>query len=156
MKIFKPRRGSRVTMTGTKKTTVLQNGEMFWEYQNTVNGEAKLKMGDGTTTYENLAYALGDAATNQKVAFSANSRTSVAAALNDVSSGSTVATIVAALKKAISLNATAISNINDESTSGRLAYRVKTLESNTAKLHINPSSTQISNYSNGSIWIVTN
>ena len=114
MKIFKPRRGSKVTMSGTKKTTVLQNGEMFWEYQNTVNGEAKLKMGDGTTTYENLAYALGDAATNQKVAFSANSRTTVADALNDVSSGSTVATIVAALKNAISLNATAISNINDD------------------------------------------
>ena len=46
--------------------------------------------------------------------------------------------------------------IYDDNLSGSVSYRVKTLENNTAKLHINPSSTQISNYSNGSIWIVTN
>lgn len=57
--IFKVRRGSRSTMTGTKANLVLASGEIFLEYPDTGigSGPCRFKVGDGTTTYSALEYA---------------------------------------------------------------------------------------------------
>ena len=57
-KILKPRRGSKSTMeTSPKKDIILAEGEFFVE-DDTENEIFRLKIGDGTTTYENLPYAI--------------------------------------------------------------------------------------------------
>lgn len=117
-KIFKPRRGLKSTMTGTKASTVLSSGEMFIECQGSTvgKGKAKIKIGDGTSAYSSLDYAVGDTSTDP-IAFSANTSSSASSALSSVSSGATLQTIVAGLKQAASLNASAISKLNDENFS---------------------------------------
>jgi hypothetical protein len=115
-KIFKPRRGLNSTMTGAKANTVLASGEMFFEVQGTTVGQSKckVKMGDGTTAYSSLPYALGDTSSDP-ITFTANSATTADSALASAASGATLATIVAAMKRAISLNTTAITKLNDDS-----------------------------------------
>ena len=57
-KILSPRRGSKTTMESSPKSDiVLAEGEMFIE-NDSENGIFRMKVGDGTTTYENLPYAL--------------------------------------------------------------------------------------------------
>jgi len=59
--VFKPRRGRVSTMnTDTKKDLVLKDGELFIELPDSGTSGSKIKIGDGSTTYENLPYALGD------------------------------------------------------------------------------------------------
>ena len=56
-RILKPRRGSKTTMsTSPKKDIILAKGEFFVE-DDTENNIFRIKIGDGTTTYENLSYA---------------------------------------------------------------------------------------------------
>ena len=114
-KIFKPRRGKQSTMAGTKKTTVLANGEMFIEVPDTGagTGHARMKMGDGSTAYSELPYAMGDTE-NDEIAFGSNTSTTVATALNSVTSGGKLKNIIAGLKQAVSLCNTSITQLNDD------------------------------------------
>ena len=113
-KIFKPRRGTTYTMTSTdKKNTVLAKGELFIEVPNTGvgTGASKIKIGDGVTTYENLPEALSGSG---KSDVSTSSSTTVTQALNNVVSGKTIPYLFGELKKAVSLQQTAITKLNDE------------------------------------------
>ena len=115
-KVFKPRRGLKSTMTASGKSSiVLQKGEMFLEAPSTGmgTGASKIKIGDGTTAYSSLPYALGDTS-NDKIDFSSNTATTVATALNSVTSGNALKTIIAGLKQAISLCNTSITQLNDD------------------------------------------
>ena len=53
-------RGKASVMSSTKKGIVLKNGELFIEIPDNVtdNNQYKFKVGDGSTTYENLPYAV--------------------------------------------------------------------------------------------------
>ena len=57
---LKPRRGRQSVMED--KNVVLKRGEIFFEYpeEGIATGPGKLKMGDGTSTYQNLPYFLGE------------------------------------------------------------------------------------------------
>jgi len=114
-KIFKPRRGKKSTMTGTKASTILAAGELFVEVPDAGvgKGAGKLKMGDGSTPYSSLPYLMGDTS-NDKITLSSNTRTTVATALNDAASGATLATMIAALKQAISLSDARVTKLNDD------------------------------------------
>ena len=114
-KIFKPRRGKASTMAGTKASTVLANGEMFIEVPNkgSGSGHSKMKIGDGTTAYSSLPYAMGDTE-NDKITFSSNTSTTVATALNSVTSGGALKNLIAGLKQAVSLCNTSITKLNDD------------------------------------------
>ena len=115
-KILKPRRGLASTMaTAAKSGIVLAKGELFVEAPSTGmgTGASKVKIGDGTTAYSALPYALGDTS-NDKIAFSSNTSTTVAAALNSVASGNSLKTLIAGLKQAISLCNTSITQLNDD------------------------------------------
>ena len=124
-KIFKPRRGTKSVMAGTKKTTVLASGEMFVEVPDAGvgKGASKIKIGDGTTAYSSLPYALGDTS-NDQITFSSNTSTTVAAALNSVTSGGSLKNIVAGLKQAISLCNTSITQLNDELTNTKNSFNI--------------------------------
>ena len=115
-KIFKPRRGKKSTMAGTKKATVLSAGEMFIEVPDTGagTGHSKMKIGDGSTQYSSLPYAMGDTE-NDKIAFSNDTSGNITTALNKVTSGAALKTMIAALKQAVSLANTSITQLNDES-----------------------------------------
>jgi hypothetical protein len=117
-KIFKPRRGKKSTMAGTKATTVLSAGELFVEVPDTGagTGHSMIKMGDGTTAYSSLPYAIGDTS-NDTITFTSDASTTATAALNNVVSGAALKTLIAGLKQAVSLNASSISTLNDEYTS---------------------------------------
>ena len=129
-KIFKPRRGTKSIMAGTKKSTVLASGEFFVEVPDAGvgKGASKIKIGDGTTAYSSLPYALGDTS-NDQITFSSNTSTTVAAALNSVTSGGSLKNIVAGLKQAISLCNTSITQLNDDTS------KIKTYVGTDGKLH---------------------
>jgi hypothetical protein len=112
-KIFKPRRGKVSTMAGTKATTVLAAGEMFVEVPDTGvgTGRCKMKIGDGSTAYSSLPTAMGDT-TNELITYESNTATTVATALNSAASGSSLGNIIAALKQAISLHDTQITQLS--------------------------------------------
>jgi hypothetical protein len=74
-----------------------------------------MKMGDGTTAYSSLPYAMGDTSSDP-ITFTPNSATTAETALASATSGATLATIVAAMKRAISLNAESITQLNDDLT----------------------------------------
>ena len=117
-KIFKPRRGLASTMAGSgKKNIVLQKGEFFLEAPSggMGTGASKVKVGDGTTAYSSLPYALGDTS-NDKIDFSNNTSTTVANALTSVASGKALKTIIGGLKQAISLCNTSITKLNDDTS----------------------------------------
>ena len=122
-KILKPRRGLASTMaTAAKSGIVLAKGELFVEAPSTGmgTGASKVKIGDGTTAYSALPYALGDTS-NDKIAFSSNTSTTVAAALNSVASGNSLKTLIAGLKQAISLCNTSITQLNDDTAGLKFA-----------------------------------
>ena len=113
--IFLPRRGKKSTMNGTKKTQVLAKGELFIEAPDTGvgTGHARAKVGDGATQYGSLPYAWGETE-NDKIAFTSNTSTTVAAALNSVVSGNTLATLIAGLKQAIVKSDARVTELNDD------------------------------------------
>lgn len=119
-KTFRPRRGKTSTMTGADKaTTVLAAGEMFVETPSTGvgTGESNIKLGDGTTAYSSLPYALGSSA---PTSITSDSSTTATAALNNASSGSSLKNILGALKQAVSLNSSSITTLNDTLSSANL------------------------------------
>lgn len=112
-KIFKPRRGTTYTMNSTdKKNTVLAKGEMFIEVPDTGvgTGASIMKLGDGTTTYENLPAAIdpGHAAVS-----TISSEKTAVAALADVVSGASTADLFGNLKQAVDKNRAAIADLGD-------------------------------------------
>lgn len=111
-KIFKMRSGLKSTMTGSKASTVLAERENFIEFQGSEVGKVKVKMkiGDGTSTYNNLPYALGDTSTDP-IDFGNNSASTSSAALSSVVSGATLADIIAGLKQAISISGDKLNNV---------------------------------------------
>ena len=117
-KIFRPRRGKSTTMASeTKAATVLALGEMFVEVPSTGvgTGESNIKLGDGTTTYGSLPYAMGSAAPTSLVS---DASTTATTALNNVTSGKSLKNILGSLKQAISLNSTSITALNDTIAGG--------------------------------------
>ena len=114
-KIFKPRRGKKATMYGSKSTTVLSQGELFIEVPDSGvgTGKSKMKLGDGVTPYKDLPYAMGDTE-NDKIVFDSNTSTDITAALNDVSSGSSLGELIGALKQAIKLNQDNVTQLNED------------------------------------------
>jgi hypothetical protein len=69
-KIFKPRRGKVSTMLGTKASTVLAAGEMFFEVPDTGvgTGRGRIMVGDGSSTYVNLAGSNNNTGANSQAA----------------------------------------------------------------------------------------
>jgi len=106
-KTLSPRRGKTSAMaTSDKKNIVLSQGEIFIEYPNTGLGSSgiyRIKVGDGTTTYENLPDAFISDISDCDVTFSADTSTDVTTALSHVTTGASLATIVAGLKQAAQL-----------------------------------------------------
>lgn len=103
-RVLLPHRGSRTKMTvGSGKNIVLQRGELFIEYPDDGpgRGTCKIKIGDGTSTYTNLPYAIS--ADTDNITFTTSTATTVQAALDVASSGQTLATILGGLKRAIQL-----------------------------------------------------
>ncbi len=106
-KTLSPHRGKTSSMTASdKKIIVLGSGELFIEYPDTglgSSGTYNIKIGDGVTQYQNLPYAFTSNISSNAVTFSADTSTDVATALSHVSTGNSIATIVAALKQATNL-----------------------------------------------------
>lgn len=101
-----PRRGTKSVMQGSAKaTTVLMEGELFIELPDAGvgNGPTKIKIGDGTTAYSNLPYALGDSVDTEAVDFIEEKGTNMEEILNGVKTGSVLTSIVPKLKRALSL-----------------------------------------------------
>lgn len=130
-KILKPRRGKKSTMAGTKASTVLAAGELFLEVPDTGvgKGKSKIKVGDGSTAYKSLPYALGDTSTDV-ITYSSNSSTSVATALNNVASGKTLANMIAGLKQAVSLLNTSVTSLNDDCAQLNSNLTIRTIRKN--------------------------
>lgn len=114
-KILLPRRGKYSKMNGVKASTVLHNGEFFIELPDTGagTGKCKIKIGDGSTQYSELPYAIGDTSSD-KIEFVNNTATTVTNCLNSVVTGAELKTIVAALKQAISLVNDSVTQLNDD------------------------------------------
>ena len=116
-KVFKPRRGKASTMS--TKNPVLESGEFFVEVPNSGvgTGAGKIKMGDGTTAYNSLPYLIdGTSVSSQTGSVTADSSTTVAAALNNVTNGKTVAGLFGSLKQAVSLLNGTVTTLNDDTT----------------------------------------
>src|SRR5574344_741837 len=115
--ILKPHRGKASTMAGDKSATVLEEGEMFLEYPNggVGSGLSKIKIGNGSTQYKDLPYAFGDTS-NEVVNYNENVATTLALILNSAASGSSISSIVAALKAAINLLDGVDSTIKENAT----------------------------------------
>ena len=158
-KIFKPRRGKKSTMAGTKKATVLSAGEMFIEVPDTGagTGHSKMKIGDGSTQYSSLPYAMGDTE-NDKIAFSNDTSGNITTALNKVTSGAALKTMIAALKQAVSLANTSITQLNDEQESMKQSFQsgVDTLYNKCVSCGSTPSSKTPTAISNSIQSIYTN
>ena len=101
---LRPRRGKKSTMSGDKANLVLKSGEMFIETPDTGvgKGASKIKVGDGSTPYSSLPYALGDTS-NEVIDYAADSSTSVSTVISNAASGNKLNKILAALKQGISL-----------------------------------------------------
>lgn len=111
-RIFLPRRGRKSTMMNeNKKGTILSEGELFVEVnENGIGkGYGRLKMGDGSTPYEDLPYLLGDS-TSTPVEFEEDNSTDLDTALGKVTSGGFLSVIIAALKNGISLLSTKVTD----------------------------------------------
>ena len=102
-----PHRGKTSSMaTSDKQIIVLGSGELFIEYPDTglgSSGTYGIKIGDGTTQYKDLPFAFNSDISSAAVTFSADTSTDVATAISHVASGSTLATLVAGLKQAVTL-----------------------------------------------------
>ena len=123
-KQLRPRRGKASTMkTAEKKAIVLAAGELFIEYPNTGlgTGAIKVKIGDGVTDYEHLAYAISNDASTSTVIYVDNTSTTVEDALANIISGASLNAIVPALKQAVTLlNGEAIKGVTLDNVAGTI------------------------------------
>ena len=90
----------------------LKDGELFVETpaSGSTDKRCRLKVGDGSTTYDDLPY-LKDFIENEVIAFSTDTSASNIEALNKVVSGSKIGPIVSALRRAVDLNSNKINGI---------------------------------------------
>jgi len=105
---FSPRRGAKTAMnnpSNPQSAIVLKAGELFIEYPDTGvgTGACKVKVGDGTTQYKDLPYAIENDASGATIDFDPDTSTTVATALSHVVSGAATSAIVAGLKQAVTL-----------------------------------------------------
>jgi hypothetical protein len=126
-KIFKPRRGTKSTFnTGSKSSTVLDEGEIFFEVPDSGQGKGRvrIKMGDGSSTYATLPYAIpftedelithNGTDTKSVSASSSIGSSTVSTYLNNAKSGNTLKTIIHNLREAIYRNACDIVYLNNK------------------------------------------
>ncbi len=123
-KILLPRRGKKSLMETTKASTLLESGELFAEVpdEGVGKGHTRFKIGDGTTVYSDLPYALGDTS-NDEITFLDTAETDINVVISKIASGAKLETLIKNIKKAISilkgnddkLN-TSISNLTDSNT----------------------------------------
>jgi hypothetical protein len=165
-KIFKPRRGKVSTMLGTKASTVLAAGEMFFEVPDTGvgTGRGRIMLGDGSTTYVNLAGANNNTkgansqagkyffpftedetiihpGTSDKTvsASSSISSSTVATYLNNAKSGNTLKSIIHNLRQAIYTNACDIAMLNNDLAIKQNKFSVESWTLSVANNSANPS-----------------
>lgn len=103
-KILLPRRGKKSIMATSKADTVLEKGELFVESsdEGIGVGHAKIKIGDGTTAYANLGYALGDTS-NDIISFTDTAETDITIVIERIKTESKLETLIKNIKKAIQL-----------------------------------------------------
>lgn len=133
-KIFKPRRALRSSVkSGSKRTLVLASGEMMLVGKTAIGegSKADLYLGDGVSQIQNLAPAMYGDTSEEDITITDDSSTTATAALGNVTSGAKLGNILGSLKKAISLNASAIATLNDDVKSS--GYRlIGSLEANSS------------------------
>ena len=114
-KIFKPRRGRKSTMNGTKASTVLSAGEFFVEVPDSGvgTGACHMKMGDGTTPYSELPYMDADL-TDSKITITEDTSTTATAAIENVVTGKSLSSLLGSLKQAEELNYQAITELSEK------------------------------------------
>lgn len=120
--IFKPHRGRKSTFTtGDKSSTILENGEIFFEYPDNGNGtgRGRIMMGDGESTYATMSsnnkYFIPftedeiinhPGTANKTISGSSYINTStINTYLNNAKSGNNLKTIIHNLREAIYSNA---------------------------------------------------
>ena len=116
-KIFKPRRALRSSVkSGSKRTLVLASGELMLVGKSAIgeNSKADLYLGDGVSQIQNLSPAMYGDTSEEDITITDDTSTTATAALGNVTSGATLGSILGSLKKAISLNASAIATLNDD------------------------------------------
>ena len=126
-KIFKPRRALRSSVkSGSKRTLVLASGELMMVGKSAIgeNSKADLYLGDGVSQIQNLTPAMYGDTSEEDMTITDDTSTSATAALGNVTTGATLGNILGSLKRAISLNASAIATLNDE-----FVTRTKSLKS---------------------------
>lgn len=117
-KIFKPRRALRSSVkSGSKRTLVLASGELMLVGKSAIGegSKADLYLGDGVSQMQNLTPAIYGDTSEEDITITDDTSTTASAALGNVTTGNTLGAILGSLKKAISLNAAAITTLNDES-----------------------------------------
>ena len=111
-KIFRPRRGLKSTMVSN--ATVLAKGEMFFEVPSTGvgTGTCKVKMGDGSTAYSSLPYALSfdDSIVN----FTESTSTDDDTLLAEIVSGASQATLFGSIKALLSSLVEQVTSLNND------------------------------------------
>ena len=98
------RGGSSKMTTGAGRSIVLRSGELFVEYPDTGagTGKCKIKIGDGSTAYSALPYAVGETSTDP-ITFSQSTVSTFAGLLAEIADKAKLQTFIGALKQGISL-----------------------------------------------------
>lgn len=115
-KILLPRRGKKSVMQSTGMSSViLEKGELFVECsdEGVGVGHAFIKIGDGTTAYSSLGYAIGDTS-NDAINFSESAETEITSAIGKLISGAKLNVLIANIKKCITI----LKN-NDDTTANK-------------------------------------
>ena len=114
---LRPRRGKRAT--AISQNIILKKGEVFFEVPDggVGTGAGKIKMGDGTTTYQNLPYfyepAVVDVASST-IAFEEASSTDNTTLLNAIASGAQTSTLFGNIKKLLRNLNTSVTSLNND------------------------------------------
>lgn len=114
---LRPRRGKRAT--AISQNIILKKGEVFFEVPDggVGTGAGKIKMGDGTTTYQNLPYfyepAVVDVASST-IAFEEATSTDNTTLLNAIASGAQTSTLMGNIKKLLRNLNTSVTSLNND------------------------------------------
>lgn len=113
-KRFRPRRGKASTLK--TKNPILLSGELIVEVPETGvgTGKIRIKMGDGTSAYNDLPYALEEEKAQESViTFTTSATTDNATLLNEIASGRKLSELWGSTKKLLSNFSTAITELNN-------------------------------------------
>lgn len=131
-KIFRPRRGK--ASTWASKNPVLAAGELVIEIPDAGLGKGlvKMKMGDGTTAYNSLPYAVMDAVdpSDSAITFTASSNTENSDLLGEIVSGNALKLIVGATKKMLTNLDSSVTELNNNFSEFRPIRSVRACCSN--------------------------